>query len=217
VKRKTDVVEMAMYERVMAALRLAYDRKVVERCQKEITSWKMVEIRRFLSLLQEEKRTDLLEIGAGTGLFGGFFQEHGMQVTCTDLSPEMVKHCREIGLTVYEMDFLNLDFPPSSFDAIFAMNCLLHVPKQTLPLVLQSLRDLLKQDGLFYWGQYGGMESEGPWPEDHYEPKRFFALYMDDELREIAGRYFEIVSFQRVELDDENEMHFQGMILRNRP
>jgi SAM-dependent methyltransferase len=214
VRRNARPVGVTKYEEVMDALRRAYDCKVAERSGKEIAPWKMIETCNFLSLLQAEKKTDLLEIGAGTGTYGKFFQEHAMRVTCTDLSSEMVRHCREKGLTAHEMDFMNLDFPPNTFDAVFAMNCLLHVPKEILPLVLDSLHRLMRQNGLFYWGQYGGMDREGPWEEDHYEPKRFFALYLDDDLREIAGRTFEVVSFRRIELADESGMHFQALTLR---
>jgi SAM-dependent methyltransferase len=75
-----------------------------------------------------------LEIGAGTGNDGLYFQNNGLDVTCTDLSPDMVNLCREKGLKAYVMDFLSLDFPPGSFDAIYALNCLLHVPTRELPI-----------------------------------------------------------------------------------
>ena len=183
------------YEQVISALRPAYDRMVEERDSKETADWKIEERAQFLALLQEENKTRLLEIGAGTGVHGKFFQDSGLRVTCTDLSREMVKRCREKGLEAYAMDFLRLDFPESWFEAIFAMNCLLHVPKIDLPRVLDVLHKMLQPGGLFYWGQYGGIEREGVWQDDHYKPQRFFCLLPDDAIKEIATLQFQLARF----------------------
>ncbi len=163
-----------MYNQVINNLRQSYDRQAEERDKRQISTWKIEERDYFLSMLQQENKRSLLEIGAGTGQYAKFFHDKGLTIICTDLSPEMVRLCRAKGLTAYTMDFLSLDFPDSSFDAVFALNCLLHVPKKDLPQVLQAIRALLKPDGLFYLGLYGGQERAGTWPEDDYEPKRFF-------------------------------------------
>ena len=203
----------ATYDQVIGELRKAYDRKAEERDGKEISSWKMDERQRFLALLQEEGKQSLLEIGAGTGACSKFFQDSGLEVITTDLSPENVRLCREKGLTAYVMDFLELEFSLCSFDAIYALNCLLHVPKRDLPSVLQAIRGLLKPRGLFYLGVYGGKEYEGVYPEDDYEPKRFFSFFPDERLEEIVTRPFELVDFRQVPLQGD-ELHFQALVLR---
>jgi SAM-dependent methyltransferase len=116
---------------------------VEERDGSEVAAWKLGERQQFLALLQRETHQKLLEIGAGTGVHGEFFQNCGLDVICTVLSPAMAKQCREKGLEAYAMDSLNLDLPDGSFDAVCAMNCLLHVPKVGLPRVLSRIRDLL--------------------------------------------------------------------------
>lgn len=142
---------MNEYLRVVTSLRKSYSReKAEERDQAEKEWWKVEERQHFLSLLQQEEKGKLLEVGAGTGTDSLFFQENGLEVVCTDLSPDMVALCREKGLNAYVMDFLSLDFLPASFDAIYALNCLLHVPTLALPKVLQKLRDLLRMEGLFF-------------------------------------------------------------------
>ena len=67
----------------------------------------------------------------------------------------MVERCRAKGIEAHVMDFLHLDFPAGSFDAVFAMNCLLHVPNQDLPAVLAAVRSI-RPGGLFFVGVYGG-------------------------------------------------------------
>ncbi len=205
-----------MYEDVIRSLRAAYDRQVEERERRALPEWKAAERARFLRLLQNEQKTRLVDIGAGTGVHGQFFQSQGLTVTCTDVSPQMVEACRAKGLTSFVMDFLSLDFPPQSFDAVFAMNSLLHVPRSDLPRVLGGLRDLLQPGGLFYWGQYGGSDHEGVWLEDQYEPKRFFSLLADDSLRRAASEFFALVQFEAIPLDHAGGggEHFQATIWR---
>lgn len=202
-----------MYKQVTEAIRQAYDKKVDERDQKELSAWKRTEQGYFLERMRREEKSKLLEIGAGTGVHGKFFQDKGLKVVCTDLSPEMVKRCREKGLEAYVMDFLSLDFPPGSFEAVFAMNCLLHVPRSDLPDVLAIIQELLGDNGLFYWGQYGGPEHAGVSEEDHYEPKRFYSLLTDDQIKTISRQYFEVISFKAIDIEDD-EMHFQALVLR---
>ena len=101
-----------------------------------------------------------------------------------------------------------------SFDAVFALNCLLHVPKKDLPQVLQAIRTLLKPDGLFYLGLYGGKEYEGTWPEDEYEPKRFFSFHTDDQIRKVVTGLFKLLYFKCIPLEGERDFHFQSLILR---
>lgn len=203
-----------MYDEVISTLRQAYDNHAGQRDAAGLAEWKIAEREGFVSLLRAEGKRTLLEIGAGPGHFGAFFRDAGFDVTCTDLSPEMVALCRAKGLRAYVMDFLSLDFPPASFDAVFALNCLLHVPSADLDQVLASIQRLLRPGGLFFYGVYGGYSFEGIWPEDHHQPNRYFVFYPDDELRRhVAGRFDE-VSFRAIPLEDDGESHFQSLILR---
>jgi SAM-dependent methyltransferase len=203
-----------MYDQVITNLLEFYNSDVERRDNREYPAWKREERQHFLSLLQQEGKTSLLEIGAGTGRDSQFFQQHGLKVISTDLSPEMVKRCQQNGLTAYVMDFLHLDFPPGSFDAIYSFNCLLHVPAQNLPAVLQKIQGLLKPAGLFYLGVYGGIEREGARPDDPNEPKRFFSFHTDEYMQEVIRQFFELLYFKRVHLEGEKDLHFQSMILR---
>lgn len=204
-----------MYDQVISNLRTSYSHKerVEERDKSELASWKAEVRQQFLSLLQQEGKRRLLEIGAGPGRDSKFFQDHGLDVVCTDLSPEMVRLCRQKGLTAYEMDFLSLDFSEGSFDAIYALNCLLHVPTKNLPDVLKKLQSLLQPGGLFYLGVYGGIEREGIVPDDHHEPRRFFSYHTDDYMRHMTSKFFTLLSFNVVPLGDD-PFHFQSITLR---
>jgi SAM-dependent methyltransferase len=190
-----------------------YNHHARERDKREIKPWKIQELERFVDILKDKQKRTLLEIGAGTGQYSRLVQERGFDVVSTDGSPGMVKLCREKGLLALVMDFYNLGFPDEHFEAIWAQNCLLHVPKKELPDVLRGIKTILKPKGLIYLGLWGGIEFEGVWESDSYTPKRFFSFYPDQQVQEEVANFFEIVYFKPIFVAGM-ELHFQSMILR---
>jgi len=199
------------HEDVLDALRTAYDGGAATRDRREKASWKLAERAAFLERLRGQGSRRLLELGAGTGHDSAYFQEHGLDVVAVDLSPQMVARCRAKGLDARVMDFLHLDFPPESFDAAYAINCLLHVPDGDLPAVLAAIRGLLRPGGLFFLGVYGGREHAGTLDDDDHDPPRFFAFRTDEAIQRYAARSFDIVDFHVVAPDG---LHFQSLTLR---
>ncbi len=195
------------------SLKNAYNNYAAERDKSTIEPWKANEREQFLSHLKAEGATSLLEIGAGPGRDSLYFQQQGLNVTATDLSEEMVKLCQAKGLKAQVMDFYNLEFPDQTFDAVFALNCLLHVPKANLELVLKEIHRVLRDGGFFYCGVYGGVDSEGIWEMDTYEPKRFFSMYSDEDMIKAVSSTFELIDFHTVSMG-EGVPHFQSMLLR---
>ena len=195
-------------------LKQAYNHNAEQRDKSEIQPWKDLERERFLSRLQQTNCTTLLEIGAGTGRDSLFFQQNNLIVTSVDISEEMVRLCREKGLSdVHCMDFTRLDFEPSRFDAVYALNCLLHIPKNQIDTVLEQIRNVLKPGGLFFYGVYGGRDSEGIWDNDPYEPKRFFNFYEDETIQQIVQQHFILEDFHTISMG-EGVPHFQSITLR---
>ena len=203
------------YRRVTEDLLLAYDHAGAEfrdAVQKE--GWKLRERDRFLRLLLGEGARTLLEVGAGTGQDALFFQGQGLRVVCTDLSPAMVERCRAKGLDARVADFLGLDFPAASFDAVYAFNCLLHVPSADLGRVLDRLREVLRPGGLLYVGVYGSDScEEGLVTDDHHPAPRFFAFRTDAQMRDAIREHFDVVSFDVISHGHPSG-HFQSIVLR---
>jgi SAM-dependent methyltransferase len=50
------------------------------------------------------------------------------------------------------MDMTRLDFPPNSFDAVYSLNSLLHIPKVEFPIVLENVKKVLKPTGTILFG-----------------------------------------------------------------
>lgn len=204
------------YHDVLPSLRGYYDAHVAERDGVYLDPWKAKERGVFLEFLREQGAQTLLELGSGPGRDGVFFRDHGLQVTCTDLSPAMVASCRAKGLEALTVDFLGLDFAGRTFDAVYALNSLLHVPKADLPAVLGRVRAQLVPGGLFYLGVYGGNDVEGVRADDRHEPKRFFAFYEDRDLLERLTAHFELLYFRRVDVGEARGagFHFQSVVLQ---
>jgi predicted TPR repeat methyltransferase len=201
------------YEDVLGDLIDAYDAMVGTREGRPAEEWKQAERSGFLARLLHDDLRRLLEVGAGTGLHGKWFSDSGLEVVCTDASPAMVEACRAKGLNALRVDFLGLE-RDWRFDAVFAMNCLLHVPPVDLPVVLRAIHNVLDAGGLFYWGQYGGIDRAGTYERDVYEPKRFFSYLSDASITRVASDLFEVVDFHTVEVDVEPGVHFQALTLR---
>ena len=195
--------------------RAAYDAAVAERDARRPAAWKIEERRLVLETLKQEERFDLLEIGAGTGRDAMIFSEAGFSVHCIDLSPASIARCRRKGLDATVMDFADLAFEDESFDAVYGLNCLLHVPTSGLPRILGEIRRVLRPGGLFYFGTYGGMDREGIYESDTYRPHRYFSFHSDTVLRELVCLVFDIVWFRGVDVPgDDPGFKFQSLLLR---
>jgi SAM-dependent methyltransferase len=202
-----------MTDDVTRILRQAYDRRVEERAVRPAPEWETAERDIFLEVLRAERTVSLLELGAATGSDAAVFKTRGLDVVCVDLSPQMVERCRARGLVAHVMDVADLRLPPDSFGAVYAMNCLVHVPKLQLRGALAGIRRVIRPGGLFYLGLYGGREFEGVWDDDDFEPKRFFCHHRDEDLRSLVGEFFTLESFRRVP-HGWRGLHFQSLILR---
>jgi SAM-dependent methyltransferase len=201
----------ARYQDVLDSLRAAYDGRAEWRDQQDKAPWKLAERELFAGRLLADGGGRLLEIGAGPGHDSAYFASHGLNVVATDLSPAMVALCRAKGLDAHVRDFLHLGFPAGSFDAVYALNCLLHVPNADLPEVLAAVRAVLRPGGWFFLGTHGGDGGEGPLSDDSHEPPRFFSRRTDAQILRLAGAYFSVFDFHVIASD---QMHFQSLTLR---
>lgn len=197
-------------------LRSTYNKYAQQRDTSSMPEWKISLRSKFLGQLQEEQKQALLEIGAGTGRDSKFFQDQGLRVVCIDLAPAMVKLCKQKGLIAYVMDMADIAFPAGSFDAVYSMNSLLHLTKAEFPAVLRGLDRLLRIDGLVFIGMYGGPDFEGVRDQDSYDPRRFFSFFTDEGLQRQVTQIFDIISFESIDTEPDDILHFQSLLLRKK-
>ena len=189
------------YTDVIAELRNAYARSASARDQMIKHDWKLEERNAFLARLLNVGATRLLEVGAGTGQDALFFHDNDLDVVATDLTPEMVSRCTEKGLDARVADVLDLGFLDASFDAIWTINCLLHVPTDALGLALAEIARVLRPDGLLYLGVYStDPPFEGLNEDDTHDPKRFFAFRPDDVMLDAVAQRFDVIDFHTFDI-----------------
>ncbi|OGY79478.1 MAG: hypothetical protein A2550_04200, partial [Candidatus Jacksonbacteria bacterium RIFOXYD2_FULL_43_21] len=133
-------------------------------------------------------RAKVLDLGCGPGIQAGELLKRGYQVTGIDFSEEMIKRARGNvpGARFKVVDILQLDFPPVSFDAVWAKASLLHLPKKSLLSVLAKIATILKPGGWLFINVKEG-DGETIIEEDYLglkDLKRFFALYQAEEFKE---------------------------------
>lgn len=205
---------MTDYDQIRAELRASYGADGARyRDTQEKPDWKLAERAGFLGRLQQQNCRTLLEMGAGTGQDGLYFAAGGLEVTASDLSPDMAAACRAKGLRAVVMEIGAPAFRAGSFDAVYAMNCLLHVPNAELPRALAAIQRLLRPGGLFFLGVHGGVGEEGPLAGDDHVPPRFFSRRTDAQIQDFARGFFEIVDFHVVSLRPDHH-GFQSLTLR---
>lgn len=202
-----------MDNQIKEELKESYDTNTKLRDDSKMALWKVSEMNKFIFYLEAIVQLRLLDIGSGPGHHSKYFTDKGLKVICTDISSNMVRACREKGLEAYVMDFYSLDFGEERFDAVWSMNCLLHVPKSSLVSVLNNIKKILKPGGYFYMGVYGGYDFEGVWEGDPYTPNRFFSFYENEEIKKVVSREFEIINFEIVPMEGKKE-EYQSIILR---
>ncbi|WP_172885792.1 methyltransferase domain-containing protein [Jiangella sp. DSM 45060] len=187
------------FDDVADDLRAAYRGGAGWRDSAPKTAWKVAERAAFLDRLRAADARTLVEIGAGTGHDALFFQDNGLAVVATDLTPEMVAACAAKGLDARVMNLLAPDLPPESFDAVYSLNCLLHVPDADLPAALAAIGGLLRPGGLFFLGVYGGDGSAGVLADDSHDPPRFFCWRTRDQLLDAVQPWFDVVDVHEVD------------------
>lgn len=198
----------------------AYDKDAQRRdgAEGKRDQWKLDLRQKFVDLLKSENKKTILELGSGAGLDAKFFQDSGFAVLATDLSPEMVKMCQKRGLDAKVVDLYDLTSLNTQYDGIFSLNVLLHVPRKDLDKVLGNIADALEEDGIFFYGVYGGIDKEEVITDkSKMGLPRLFSFLSDESIKEVTKQRFEIIDFATIDIgSDKPNFHFQAVFLKKK-
>ena len=147
----------------------------------------------FIDLLNGK---NILDLGCGSGDHSVFFKEKGLDVTSVDLSDGMIEICKKKGLRVLKMDIEVLDFSPNSFNGIWAVTSLLHVPKSKLKTVIERLSLILANLGIIYVCVKEG-QGEGLIEDSDGKTSRFFSCWTEKEMKELFEDYFNLIEIEK--------------------
>ncbi len=166
-----------------AALRRAYDEDADRRDRVEPDAWRLAIVDDLAARVLGAGGGDrALELGCGTGQLAQRLGDTGLQVVAVDLSPAMVGRARARGVDALVADFTRLPFADASFDAALAFNSLLHVPQAELSAAFTEIRRVLAVGGLLTVVRWGGVNRQGPLPDDDLHPPRFYSTFTDADL-----------------------------------
>lgn len=120
----------------------------------------------------------VLDVGSGTGIVAKWLADQGFDVLCIDPSPEMVRRCREKGLSTLQTSLQSYQ-PDGQFGMIFAILSLIHVPKKDFVLQIKKLADALPEGGILFLGM---LEGHGEGFSEGGQYPRYFAYYTSQEI-----------------------------------
>lgn len=141
----------------------------------------------FLKYMPEKGR--ILDAGCGSGRDSLMFKLLGYNVTSIDGSFEMCKLAsKHIKQEVLHMQFQEINFK-DEFNGIWACASLLHVSSSEIEMVLNKLKDSLKDEGIIYasfkYGDYEGNRN---------------GRYFNDFKEETAINLFKKVNFNIINI-----------------
>jgi cyclopropane fatty-acyl-phospholipid synthase-like methyltransferase len=201
-------------------LKAAYDADAKRRTDnaKKRDQWKLDARQHFADAVKGEGKKTVLEIGSGAGLDAKYLHDQGLDVLATDLSPNMVAACKKQGLAAQVVDVYDLEKLGRRFDAIYSLNVLLHVPPTDLRHVLTAISNCLQENGLFFYGVYGGQNKEETYTDPtRMNMPRYFSFLEYKTLLQFISPLFAIVSQEIVDLKhDQAGLHFQSLLLRKK-
>ncbi len=98
-------------------------------------------------------RGEICDIGCGPGHVARFLHEAGASVFGLDLSPGMIEQARKLNphIPFREGNMMALEISDDSLAGVVAFYAIVNIPRQSLPVVFQEIKRVLKHDGYCCW------------------------------------------------------------------
>ncbi len=163
-----------------------YEQKTRENMENRIYPF----LEKFSNMLGGKK---VLDIGCGPGVHLEWFRENGLEAMGIDLSDSFIEICSSKGLNVRKMDMEQPLLYPQSFDGIWAVSSLLHVPKEKVPAVIKGWARLLKPNGILFLSVKEG-SGEG-YREDAVNggKNKWTSFFTEEELKKLFSSSFDLI------------------------
>jgi len=168
------------------------------------------------------KEVSLLEVGCGPGANIWFMAREGFNVTGIDGSKTAIERAKTrlfndgLNAKLIVGDIMNLPFQRLEFEAVIDNECLYANNEANSLIILSEINRVLKKDGLFYSrtfsndmfvGKRKNKKSlfefqnitEGP-----LSGKGFVRLIDEQQIRNIYGKYFNVISIDKLEYTQYN-------------
>lgn len=157
---------------------------------------------------------NILEIGAGTGALALWLTKLGYNVTCLEPADKPAAIARSRGLNVHATRFQ--DYSTNEvFDGIIAISSFIHISRSEMPLQMQKLSTLIKNEGHIIASFIDG-DHEGYEDPTGKGKMRFFSKFTQGELDALLTPFFSIVEKQKIEVKKMNQSFYLMLLKANK-
>lgn len=189
-----------------------YDQEADHRANRQLRAERVAARDTFLGMIDPGVR--LIELGPGAGRDAAAFIEQGIATIGVDLSFEQISHASAAGASGLVATARQLPFPDHTFDALWSMSVLMHVPNSAIVDTLTELRRVLAPGATAAIGVWGGpdVEDSGDNPDD-FDPPRLFSRRSDDRWRSLLATLGTVEVFENWH-PDLDDFGYQWAIIR---
>lgn len=137
-------------------LRAYYEAEARLRLRGELSARRVTLIDGFVELLRTERRTSVVEFGAGPGADGERFTAAGRSYVGVDLAHGNGRLAAARGVHVVQGDVAALPLRTGAFDAGWSMSTLMHLPADRVPVAARQMAAVLRPGAPLLVGLWGG-------------------------------------------------------------
>ena len=149
---------------------------------KDVSEFDKTEKLEILSYLPDINNKDVLELGAGIGLFTGNFASSANKVVAIDFIDEFIKknketHSNYSNITFITQNVMNLNFEVETFDFIFMNWLLMYLSDHETKVFSERIQKWLKPNGQFFLRESCNCASipDKPMPHTNYRKPSFYS------------------------------------------
>jgi ubiquinone/menaquinone biosynthesis C-methylase UbiE len=137
-----------------------YEKEAIDYDQNRYTThpywifFNKVQTRCFEKILNAKKSERILDVGCGTGRITEFLLKKGYLVSGVEPAQNMVEVCKEklncFNPLIKKGDIENIPFKDNSFDKVYTMHVLFHLPKSVIKAGIAEMYRVVKPEGKIY-------------------------------------------------------------------
>tara|TARA_Y100000310_G_scaffold344921_1_gene460527 strand:+ start:3601 stop:4209 length:609 start_codon:yes stop_codon:yes gene_type:complete len=161
------------------------------------------QLTKFISMLPGKR---VLDAGAGSGRDVEYFLNEGYDAIGIDISEGMLKEAKKRvpKKSVFKkMDFRKLKFKKESFDGIWSMSSLVHIPRKEVKDVLKGFNEILVKKGVLFIAVKEGKGKKEIKRLYYKNEPRTFVYFTEKEMRKyLEDTGFEVITSEVNEARD---------------
>lgn len=201
-------------DRISADLAAYYDDEAEARAERPIDPERVARRVRFVERCRAGGIDSVLDVGMGPGRDAMAFRSTGLRAVGLDRAHESARLALRDGVPAIQGSLYDLPVRTDSFDALWTMSTLVHVPDSRFDEALGELFRAVRCGGLIAIGTWGGRDHEGVIDSDSDQPDRFFSLRTHENARRMLGAHGDVIEFETWGGAGSHGWEYQFAVLR---